>query len=232
MKHPILSTLLIFFLHFAGSNLSAQNRFNIGVDFGILNSQFDGDKLFGFNKYGLTGGLQVHYSISNTSELRFDLGYMNIGSNYANETRPNVITPADYTLLSIDMQAASSFIGITQKFRPTPSGYRTFGVTAGLRIARAFTFDTQIHNVGNIPFEFDRQNISSTTYGPDIKFEWYLTPKITAQASVYFSINNMVLNEENFVSVLRPYFFGYSASYLFSKPSIFKTRKKKKRRRR
>jgi len=232
MKHPILSTLLIFFLHFAGSNLSAQNRFNIGVDFGILNSQFDGDKLFGFNKYGLTGGLQVHYSISNTNELRFDLGYMNIGSNYSNETRPLVNTIVDYTLLSIDMRAASSFIGLTHKFKLNSTGYRTFGVTGGVRIGRSFSFDTYVHNVRKLEYEFEKQNISTTTYGPDIRLEWYATPQIALQASMYFSINNMILNEENFVSVLRPYFFGYSASYLFSKPSIFKTKKKKKRRRR
>ena len=232
MKYPFLLILLLVFLQSTTSVLSAQNRFNIGVDFGILNSQFDGDKLFGFNKYGLTGGLQVHYSISNTNELRFDLGYMNIGSNYANETRPLVNPIVDYTLLSIDMRAASSFIGFTHKFKLNATGYRTFGVTGGVRIGRSFSFDTYIHNVRKLEYEFERQNISSTTYGPDIKLEWYATPQISLQACMYFSINNMVLNEENFVQVLRPYFFGYSASYLFSKPSIFKIRKKKKRRRR
>lgn len=230
MKYFILTVFLTLAQVFS-NDLIAQNRFNIGVDLGILNSQFDGDKLFGFNKYGLTGGLQVHYSISNSNALRFDLGYMNVGSTYSNETRPNATTLANYTLLSIDMRAASSYIGFTQKFKPSPSGYRSFGVTAGLRIARAFTFDTYVHNVRKTPFEFDRQSLASTTYGPDIKLEWYLSPKIAVQASLYFSINNMVLQEQDFVQVLRPYFFGYSVSYLFSKPPLFKTTKRKRRRR-
>jgi len=105
------SCLLTLFSSFCFSQ-----HFDFGVTGGVLVSQFDGDRLFGFSKQGPIAGLNWYYNVNNSSQLQFDIDYLNIGSNYSTEERPVSFQTDNFTLLSINMHAVSLFVGFNKDF--------------------------------------------------------------------------------------------------------------------
>ncbi len=214
----------LFLLFFCVSLLSAQ-KFSVGATVGLLSSQFDGDRLFGYNKQGLIGGLNWYYTINKKNVIQFDIDYLNIGSNYANETRPPLIDRTKYTLLSIDVHASSLFVGYGYNFKEFEKNRYILKITGGMRISRAFIFDTFSHNIGEELYTFEKENLSTTFVGPEGRFGVNVLDNLTINVVSYIAINNMVVNTNVNIDTLRPFYFGVTTSYVI-------VNGKKKRRRR
>lgn len=207
-------------------------RFSFGMSAGIINSQFDGDKLFGFKKIGPTAGLNWYYSIDEEYQIEFDFDFINIGSKYSGETRPIGSNKDQVTLLEIDMRAVSFFTGFVFKLDKNISGIHQFRLVIGPRITKSFRFRAHNLSFGRDPVKFNENSLNTTIIGPELKFGFTLTPKISINLMGMISLNNMIVQEEFNVTILRPFYYGVSTSYVFGDPTEKLKRKSKKKRRR
>jgi len=208
-----LITLIAILLALSASvSLSAQ-RFGFGVSLGLLRSQFDGDKLIGFKKSGPIAGLNWYYKVNDEQQFIFDIDYINIGSTYDNEQKPELIFGTDYTLLSIDYHGASTFIGYGYKINEKDIDLYEFRVALGVRIARGFIFKTYNHNIGKEEIQFSNDNLSTGIIGPELKLGAYIGKSFLLNLVTYIGANNLISEEENLVSILRPFYIGLTGTY-------------------
>ena len=217
--------LILLIICSSFSQLNGQ-RFDFGATVGVVNSQFDGDRLFGFNKWGTLVGLNWNYNISDLYQIQFDIDYMNIGSEYQGERRPPKVNINDYTLLSINMHSVSLYSGINFKFKEyDKSKYRLRG-GAGMRVSRAFVFNANSHNVGVTPVEFNNNILNTTYIGPEGRIGIYILDNLSLNFIIFGSLTNMIVTPQGNIELLRPFYYGFTTSY------ILPSKKKKKRRRR
>lgn len=79
MKRILLFFVFCFLLFTA---MNAQNIFRGGFSLGIAGSQVSGDRLSGFDKAGLFGGVYVNFRFKEHSALQFEMNYIQKGSAY------------------------------------------------------------------------------------------------------------------------------------------------------
>ena len=72
---------LILYIFICFSFLSFSQNFKGGVIAGISTSQVSGDNLGGFNKAGIFLGLFTELPISNISNIKMEMNYIQKGSN-------------------------------------------------------------------------------------------------------------------------------------------------------
>lgn len=79
--------MVIMIVSYSTPESFAQQRFSAGLVAGLNASQVDGDDLAGFDKVGLTGGIQAIMGFESALDLHFEFLYSERGS------RPNILEP-------------------------------------------------------------------------------------------------------------------------------------------
>lgn len=204
-------------------------RFGFGVHAGLLNSQINGDRLYGYNKWSTQIGLDWSYYLTPEYALQFDMDYLRYGSKYWDEQKPNrFLDEVDYRMLSLDIQAVSMASFFVLKFSRSNRdvSYYQRKIQLGLRYTRAFKTIVIDHTYQNILL--DSAYISSASFGPELRIAQYLTKNISIHALFFLSMNNLASNSEIYLKTkeLRPFYLGLLVQYEFN-PAI---NKKKKRR--
>ena len=83
----------------------------------------------------------------------------------------------------------------------------------GVRIARGFIFKTYNHNIGKEEIQFSNDNLSTGIIGPELKLGAYIGKSFLLNLVTYIGANNLISEEENLVSILRPFYIGLTGTY-------------------
>ena len=91
-------TLLCFFMLFSGAKTAVAQYFNAGLIVGPTFCQVDGDRYFGYHKFGITAGGYVNLPVSEHFAMQMELKYTQMGAHSSQKELENGYEPYNLVL--------------------------------------------------------------------------------------------------------------------------------------
>ncbi|MDX1477585.1 MAG: porin family protein [Saprospiraceae bacterium] len=207
MRCWLIEVLLVFF----GTQMYAQG-FGARVILGLNASQIAGDQLAGFDKVGLSGGLQGTVFLTEKFDLNVEFLYNEKGS------RPDIFNGTldpdiHITLRYIELPV---FVTVQDWLDEEAGYYKAFG-QAGLSVGRLMSVSTaDRHNPDDMRLDdlvdhFNNTDVSWLVgFGFRLSQRWAISFRYTRSLNLLLNAKKQELNTFS----LRPYFLSFRGEYI------------------
>ena len=185
-------------------------QFNAGLIAGFNASQIDGDKLAGYDKLGLTGGIKSIYQLNDRMELSLELLYSMRGS------QSDINSSAGLGIRKLHLDYLSLPLLYTYKdWYQQENDYYRIHFSAGFSFGRLFNYAVR-------DFEFEIESGNGTLQKNDFSIiadiAYYTGPHWAFSFRYNRSLNNLYteIDEDQAIFIrLKGYFLSLRCMYIF-----------------